>query len=156
MHPYAYDIMEQMVKQTGISKEDYDSPTCFDVGSYNVNGTLGFDYRGIDIEEGPNVDIVVPAEGEWTENFGSAPLVISGNALEHVEDMIGFMRNIASISSDYVLIQVPNRRDEHKHPIDCWRVFPDGLKYLFKESGIAHIDSGIFYWDTWGIGRVIR
>ena len=24
---------------------------------------------------------------------------------------------------------------EHKYPIDCWRIMPDGMKYLFDQTG---------------------
>ena len=61
---------------------------CYDFGSLNINGSmrkdieaLGMDYKGIDIGEGENVDIVSLAH-EFTPN-SPADLVVSCEMLEH-------------------------------------------------------------------------
>ena len=64
-----------------------------DVGSYDVNGSyreifaeVGFKYVGLDMEAGPNVDIVPKSTYIWSEiNDDHFDTVISGQALEHIE-----------------------------------------------------------------------
>ena len=64
-----------------------------DVGSYNVNGCYKeifeenrFDYRGLDMESGPNVDIVPSKTYDWQEiENDQFDVVVSGQALEHIE-----------------------------------------------------------------------
>ena len=29
---------------------------------------------------------------------------------------------------------------EHRHPVDCWRILPDGIKFLFDLAGIKPIE----------------
>ena len=64
-----------------------------DVGSYNVNGCYkeifegdNVEYHGLDMEHGPNVDIVPKMAYKWEEIIDdSYEYVISGQALEHIE-----------------------------------------------------------------------
>jgi len=118
-----------------------------DVGSYDVNGTYkplfenpNWQYFGLDIEAGPNVDIVVNQDYEWNikEEYD---IVISGQTLEHVKDMHKFMRTIYKTikPGGLICIIAPTISDEgesfieHKYPIDCWRIMPDGMKFLLEE-----------------------
>ena len=64
-----------------------------DVGSYNVNGCYrdlftdrkNVEYVGLDVEPGPNVDIVVNSPYNWDNvEDESFDFVISGNAFEHI------------------------------------------------------------------------
>lgn len=115
-----------------------------DVGSLNLNGSFKplfeeCDYFGLDIEEGPNVDIKVERY-----NFGnrSFDVVISGNTLEHVEDTRKWANEIIRICKKGGLICViaPNKWEEHRFPIDCWRILPDGMRWLFREQKILECD----------------
>ena len=64
-----------------------------DVGSYDVNGCYKelfkpneFNYVGLDMEKGPNVDLVPFSPYEWVElKKDSFDVVISGQAMEHIE-----------------------------------------------------------------------
>ena len=65
-----------------------------DVGSYDVNGsaratieTWGSDYLGVDMREGPNVEVVCRAEDLVAEfGAGAFDAVVSFDTLEHMED----------------------------------------------------------------------
>lgn len=115
-------------------------------------------YEGLDIISGPNVDIVASSPYSYPVENESYDLVISANTLEHVENTHAFVKELARVSRDWIIIVVPNTRPEHKHPIDCWRIFPDGMRYLL--GGVANLD--IVYvgfggekskFDTVGIAR---
>ncbi|TXH09242.1 MAG: methyltransferase type 11, partial [Hyphomicrobiaceae bacterium] len=65
--------------------------TMYDVGSFDVNGNYRsiveaaqWRYVGLDISEGPNVDVVIPEKDSWLEHVGDerADLVISGQCME--------------------------------------------------------------------------
>lgn len=112
-----------------------------DVGSMSLNGAGTYrryikdplwEYTGIDIESGTNVDTVCkPYSFPYPDNHFD--VVCSGSTLEHVEDMYAWIKEIARVSNNFVWINVPNTCKEHKHPLDCWRIFPDGMKFLLKE-----------------------
>jgi SAM-dependent methyltransferase len=119
-------------------------PPCsvVDVGSFAVENQntfrpifTGCDYTGIDIVPGRNVDRVVEmyAYGDQQYDF-----VISGNAMEHVQDLHAWKNAVVSICkpNGLICITVPHSWPEHKHPLDCWRVFPDGMRWLFRDLKI--------------------
>src|SRR5258708_5684929 len=66
-----------------------------DLGARNVGGTRtyrrffdapGWRYRGLDVEPGPNVDIVVADAYAWRElEDASIDVLVSGQTLEHVD-----------------------------------------------------------------------
>lgn len=156
-----------------------------DVGSLDVNGTYrplfvghpNWTYVGLDIEEGPNVDIVMPINSKQDWRFGSQftnPLaraiagypnltmrfdvLISGQCLEHVEQPWVWIRQLESITKPggLVWITAPNTWCYHEYPKDCWRVWPDGLKALFDWAGLETIETyitGPEKYDTVGLAR---
>jgi len=122
-----------------------------DVGSYGVNGTYReifaskrFDYTGLDIEYGPNVDIVPADIYSWTElEDDQFDVVISGQAFEHIEFFWLTMQEITRVlRKDGILcIIAPNGFAEHRHPVDCWRFFSDGMVALARWTGLKVIHS---------------
>ena len=121
-----------------------------DVGSYDVNGNYreifeskGMDYTGLDMEKGPNVDIVPKDVYIWDEiENDTYDVVISGQALEHIEFFWKTMENIVRVTKKGGLICIiaPNGFGEHRYPVDCWRFFTDGMVALarFYELKILH------------------
>ena len=114
--------------------------TVADIGSLNVNGIYrplfgGCVYTGLDITAGPNVDRVVEKY-----DFGNAQydVVISGQCMEHVEDLHRWRDAvIRTLRPGGVLcIIAPHTWSYHQCPIDCWRILPDGMKWLFGELEI--------------------
>lgn len=114
-----------------------------DVGSYDVNGTVRdlFEhcaYTGLDIAEGPGVDRVITLEDFGSEQYD---VVISVSTLEHVEDMAQFARECIKITKPGGLLCIiaPHGMsgfDLHSHPLDCWRIWPDGMRWLFRATEI--------------------
>lgn len=131
--------------------------TVADVGAYDVNGTFRdlfapecFTYTGLDVQTGPNVDRVVEHYNFGQELFD---IVISGNTVEHVEDMYRWKEEFVRICKPggLVCITAPHSFPEHKYPIDCWRIFPDGMKWLFRDLELLDCRLGVT--DTLFIGR---
>lgn len=117
-----------------------------DVGSYNVNGSYKslfeserFSYFGLDMESGPNVDIVPKSPYKWQEmEDDSFDLVISGQALEHIEFFwVTVSEMVRVLKKDGLLcIIAPNGFNEHRYPVDCWRFFSDGMVALARYTSI--------------------
>jgi SAM-dependent methyltransferase len=122
-----------------------------DVGSYNVNGVYrplfenpGWTYTGLDICAGPNVDVVLSSETEW-KNIPDETydVVISGSTLEHTRHPWLFVKEIARImkKGGLVCIIAPYEWEYHPHPIDCWRVFPDGMRAVMEWNGLTVLET---------------
>ena len=113
-----------------------------DVGSYNVNGSYKelfeeekFSYIGLDMEQGPNVDIVPKSTYEWSEiEDDTYDVVISGQAFEHIEFFWLTMEEIVRVTKKGGLICIiaPNGFEEHRYPVDCWRFHTDGMIALAR------------------------
>lgn len=117
-----------------------------DVGSYNVNGCYReifqdakFEYTGLDMEPGPNVDLVPKSPYSWSELANdSFDVVISGQALEHIEFFWITMSEIVRVTKEGGLICLiaPNGFGEHRYPVDCWRFFSDGMVALARFTSL--------------------
>ena len=116
-----------------------------DVGSYNVNGTYKdllelnyFDYTGIDMEEGPNVDMVVKPY-DWSNiETDSYDVVICGQVLEHAEFFWVTMSEMTRVlkKGGLLCVIVPNEIVEHRFPVDCYRFYTDGMVALARYVGL--------------------
>ena len=138
-----------------------------DLGSYDVNGSYRIliepprKYVGIDIEAGPNVDVVMVSEYivPLPDNYFDA--LITGQCFEHVRNPFKLMAEASRIvkPGGMILAVAPNTMGEHRFPLDCWRYMGDGWRALFEESGIEpvyteYIDvMNATAVDSWGIGR---
>ena len=145
-------------------KSELNDGDVLDVGSYNVNGCYreifeksGIKYEGLDMEMGPNVDIVPQATYKWDEiDSDSYDAVISGQALEHIEFFWLTMEEMVRVTKENGLICIiaPNGFAEHRYPVDCWRFFTDGMvalaRYFQLEILHAHTNaSPSFEHEDW-------
>lgn len=126
-----------------------------DVGSYDVNGSYKhlftdskFEYTGLDMEKGPNVDLVLQNPYNWKElETDSYDIVISGQAFEHVEFFWVTMSEMTRVlkKDGLMCIIAPNGFEEHRYPVDCYRFFTDGMvalaRYVNLEVLHAHTNA---------------
>ena len=118
--------------------ENIKNKKILDVGSYDVNGTMKpiFEqgqYIGLDMEEGPNVDIVGKSqEIPFIEDFFD--IVISSSCFEH-DDMfwVSFKEMCRVLKpGGYMYIQAPQNGPYHGWPGDNWRFYADSWRALEK------------------------
>jgi SAM-dependent methyltransferase len=118
--------------------ENIQNKKILDVGSYDVNGTMKpiFEqgqYIGLDMEKGPNVDIVGKShEIPFINNFFD--IVISSSCFEH-DDMfwISFKEMCRVLKpGGYMYIQAPQNGPYHGWPGDNWRFYADSWRALEK------------------------
>lgn len=121
-----------------------------DLGSQDINGTYKplfssptWKYIGIDAVEGKNVDIVISNPYSWKSiSTDYADVFVSGQTFEHIEYIWLTMREIFRVMKPGGLccIIAPSSGMEHKYPIDCWRIYPDGFKALANYAGFEIIE----------------
>jgi SAM-dependent methyltransferase len=117
-----------------------------DIGSQDVNGSYrslfaqgAWHYVGVDMATGHNVDIVLRNPYDWRElPSGSADVVVSGQAFEHIEFFWISALEIARVlrPGGICCLIVPSAGPEHRYPVDCWRFYPDGLRAMARFAGL--------------------
>lgn len=119
--------------------------TVLDLGSYSVNGSLksifvGEDekepvntYVGIDMSEGPNVDIVctndkIPLPDQH------AHVIVSTSSFEHDPTFWLTFLEMCRLTKPggYIYICAPSKGHYHAYPGDCWRFYKDSWDALAK------------------------
>ena len=115
-----------------------------DVGSLNVNGCYrqmverrGWRYTGLDIVPGPNVDILAKDPYRYPFDDGAFDIVISGSAMEHVQAFWLWVPELVRLVRPGGLLAIITHIQwtvNHHRP-DCWRILPDGMQFLFDQTG---------------------
>lgn len=139
MHKESYQLMGGMLKRCKLP-----TANVLDVGSYDVNGTFrdlitarGWHYTGLDQVDGPNVDVVATDPFHFPFGDATFDVVISGSTMEHVTSFWRWIPELVRVlkPGGYLAIHTHWQFPEHRFPVDNWRFMPDGIKFLFDETG---------------------
>jgi cephalosporin hydroxylase len=74
---------------------------------------------------------------------GTFDVVVSGQVIEHVPKVWTWFAELARVCKPegHVITVGPISWPYHEAPVDCWRVFPDGMRALCDEAGLEVIFS---------------
>jgi len=164
LHASSFELMNELMQKHVPMNEPLN---VLDVGSLNVhpkrthNTTYrvlmrpGWYYTGMDLSAGPNVDYVARAPYDWAISSQTIDVVISGQCLEHVEAPWKWMPEVVRVlkPGGLAIIIAPWSWGVHRRPVDCWRVLPDGLTFLFVENAMKVLECGIRIRDCYGVAR---
>jgi SAM-dependent methyltransferase len=103
-------------------------------------------YIGVDVREGDTVDFVMAEPYTIPAASNSQDVVICGSVLEHVPFFWASMLEMARVlrTGGLLFVTVPSRG--HKHSgIDCWRVYPDGLRAMAVWARLEVVESHVHY-----------
>ena len=162
MHGSAMEIVETALDMF----TDYNAPLdVLDVGSYDVNGSYklicshpNWNYIGLDIREGPNVDLIVKDGYNWTEVESKLfDITICGQVLEHVEYPWLLVKEMARVLKlgGLCIIVAPSYGNikPHDYPMDCYRYLKLGMRALLKQAGLGVLTSGMSPIDSFAAGK---
>ena len=151
MHPSSYKKMEGF-KNNYLNLKD--SLDILDIGSYDASDNSfnykkilnekNWNYFGLDLKEGPNVDIVVADPYDWKEiKDQTFDVVISGQAFEHIEFFWLTMEQIDKVLKPGGLccIIAPSKGPVHGNPVDCYRYKVRGIEALAKYVNFNILES---------------
>ena len=117
------------VKNTSI-----ENPSVVEIGSMDNHSSIYKhipeyikNYTGVDYQEGPNVDIVLKDPYKFPIEDNSVDIIVCSSVFEHVEffwlSILEMYRVVKSTGLIY--INAPSNGSYHRHPVDCWRFYPD-------------------------------
>jgi SAM-dependent methyltransferase len=143
MHASAYKTARQFFE---VYVASLVSGTVVDIGSrkaYEGQRTLRelcpqrLDYRGIDLEPGNNVDIILTDPYVFPLADASVDVVVCTSVFEHCDYFWQLFEEILRVLKPGGLLYVnaPANGYVHRYPVDCWRFYPD--------SGVAMANWGV-------------
>lgn len=141
MHPSSKVQMKRFINKY-LGREA--NLSILDVGSYDLNGTYrelftcsNWTYRGADLigTAEKNVDILLKGPYYWGIEAESFDVAVSGQTLEHVEDLHLWIQKFDFVLKPrgLVCIIAPWQWRIHRYPLDCWRILPDGMRFLLEK-----------------------
>lgn len=104
----------------------------------------GWNYLGIDMEPGENVDLVLADGYDWKEIVdNSFDVVLCSQVMEHARYPWRLAQEMARVlrPRGVALLIAPSSGHVHRYPEDCFRYFPDGLPALASTAGLLVIES---------------
>jgi SAM-dependent methyltransferase len=110
-----------------------DMTSVLEVGAYDVNGSLksvkpqNSKWTGIDIEEGPGVDIVVQPGQKFPFPDEHFDLVVATSVFEHDPAFWKTLAEMARVlkKTGFMYVCAPSNGLVHRYPLDCFRFYPD-------------------------------
>jgi SAM-dependent methyltransferase len=89
----------------------------------------------------------------------SFDIICSANVIEHIPMIWLWMKELRRICKPggYVITVNPVSWPFHEAPVDCWRIYPDGMRALYEDSGLrvilsscesVYIPENIKSWDA--------
>jgi len=124
-------------------------PILVDIGGANVNGSYrdivdghNFQYLAVDIADGEGIDIHMADPYKIPLADDSVDVVISGQAFEHVEFFWLLFEEMARVikPSGIIFLIAPSAGAIHRHPVDCYRFYPDSYRALAKFVGLYLVE----------------
>lgn len=124
----------------------YNNPKILDFGSQSVSNhidaknllnkmNIKYDYTGVDIVEGKNVDIILEDPYKFKKIKDNIyDVVISTSVFEHVEFFwLTYLEILRILKPNGLFyLNVPSNGDFHRWPSDCWRFYPDSGNALIN------------------------
>lgn len=109
----------------------------------------GYEYLGLDVESGSNVDRVMPSA--YDLGVHGAQLAVSGQAFEHVEWPWELLRAMAAavVPGGHVVVVAPSAGPVHRFPIDAWRFYPDAWKSLGRWANLDLVATWVDAEEPW-------
>jgi SAM-dependent methyltransferase len=66
-------------------------------------------------------------------------IVLSGQVIEHVRKIWVWTKELSRVckKNGKVITIAPASWSYHEAPVDCWRIYPEGMSALYEEAGLA-------------------
>jgi SAM-dependent methyltransferase len=73
----------------------------------------------------------------------SYDVVLAGQVLEHVRKIWIWVKELERVckKGGHVILINPVSWPFHQAPVDCWRIYPDGMRALLEDTGLRIIDT---------------
>jgi SAM-dependent methyltransferase len=95
-------------------------------------------WETLDVFRDERLSHVATSEYEFPLETGTFDVVLSGQVIEHVRKVWVWIREVARVCKPggTVITINPVSWPYHEAPIDCWRIYPEGMRSLYEEASL--------------------
>jgi SAM-dependent methyltransferase len=90
-----------------------------------------------------NSQLTILADNEYAYPIAdnTYDIVISANVLEHVKKFWKWFEELKRIvkPGGLIITIAPVSWPYHEAPVDCWRIYPDGIRALYEDIGLTDV-----------------
>jgi SAM-dependent methyltransferase len=98
---------------------------------------------GEDTSRALNSQLTILAEHEYSYPIAddTYDVIISANVLEHVKKFWRWFDELKRIvkPGGYIITIAPISWPYHEAPVDCWRIYPEGIRALYEDTGLIDV-----------------
>lgn len=124
-------------------------------GSFHDWHTLELCDSKNNIDEGLPGHIITEDAYNYPVEDSSYDIVLSGQVIEHVPKIWDWMKELRRITrkEGYIITINPVSWTYHEDPVDCWRIYPDGMEALADSCGLELVFSSFecLEWEHLGL-----
>jgi SAM-dependent methyltransferase len=104
-----------------------------------IVGKKSIVWETLDIADDGKLTYVAENEYKFPVPDDTFDIVLSGQVIEQVRKIWVWVKELARVckKGGKVIIIAPFSWTYHKAPVDCWRIYPDGMKALCEEADSA-------------------
>jgi SAM-dependent methyltransferase len=119
-----------------------------------IVGKTGITWHTIDMFDSPNLTYRNSGEYSFPIETGSYDLVLSAQVIEHVRKIWNWMGEVSRVCKPggTIITINPVSFRYHEAPIDCWRIYPEGMKALYDDAGVDTLLSTAEALEPFSIG----
>jgi len=95
-------------------------------------------WETLDIISSPDLTYVAGDEYKFPVPGDTFDIVLSSQVIEHVKKVWVWIKELARVckKGGRVITICPVSWYRHEFPVDCWRIYSEGMKVLYEEAGL--------------------
>lgn len=103
-----------------------------------IIGNAAIQWETLDIASSERVTYTAKNEYEFPMASNTFDIVLSGQTIEHVRKIWVWIKELARVckTGGAVITISPVSWPYHEAPVDCWRIYPEGMKALYEDAGL--------------------
>jgi len=131
---YALPLFKPGMRVLEIGPDDF--PSTF---AKMVAAKLDITWHTLDIYQSADLTYSCSEQYRFAVSDDSYDIVISGQVIEHVQKPWIWIKELSrvAVKNGLVITINPVSWYYHEAPVDCWRIYPEGMKALYDEAGLT-------------------
>lgn len=103
-----------------------------------VCSRLSLEWHTLDLHDHPSLTYADSRQYSFAIPDNTYDVVLSGQVIEHVRKPWKWLPELARVALPGGLVVTINPLSwiYHEAPVDCWRIYPEGMRALYEEAGL--------------------